>query len=57
MRTEVGLQVPVVLVYSAPEFTEKVLNRWESVGSQARVPTNPPPFEKPVASMRLVSIQ
>ena len=57
VSAEGGLQVPVVLVYSAPEFAAKVLKRVESVGSQARVPTNPPPLENPAASMRLVSIQ
>jgi len=53
VRTDGGLQVPVVLVYSAPEFAAKVLKRLDKVGSHASVPTNPPPLEKPVASKRL----
>jgi len=53
VRTDDGLQVPVVLVYSAPEFAAKVLKRLDKVGSQASVPTKPPPLEKPVASIRL----
>lgn len=57
VSTDDGLQVPVVLVYSAPEFAAKVLKRLDRVGSHARVPTKPPPLEKPVASMRLWSMQ
>jgi hypothetical protein len=53
VRTDNGLQVPVVLVYSAPEFAANVLKRLERVGSHARVPTNPPPLEKPAARIRL----